>query len=188
MTSFDRFLVGGRRRVQSSGGGKLNPSQKKPIVFHSEFISRMNWIIALSTQNRSILLTKQEPSPLLNKTRFKNQNQTKQETEQNPIHPKTTRIRSRQNTRHTSQTGASAAAERSREKRRCFEASLLAWWTRWSQRLQSAASSAVQNTDASPFSQTSHWIFISRLEETSPEQEKSGKNLERIGEENYRIL
>ncbi|KAF3535348.1 hypothetical protein F2Q69_00020785 [Brassica cretica] len=51
-----------------------------------------------------------------------------------------------------------------REKRRCLEASLLAWWTRWSQPPHRDASSAVQNTDASSLSQTSHLIFISRID------------------------
>ena len=46
------------------------------------------------------------------------------------------------------------------EKRWCLEASLLAWWTPWSQASQRAASSAVQNTEASSLLQTSHWIFI----------------------------
>ena len=61
---------------------------------------------------------------------------------------------------HTSQRGTCLGEGWRREKRWCLEASLLAWWTRWSQASQRAASSAVQNTVASSLLQTSQWIFI----------------------------
>lgn len=57
------------------------------------------------------------------------------------------------------------------EKRWCLDASLLAWWTRWSQPSHRAASSAVQNTEASSLLHTSHWIFISLIELSNCEDE-----------------
>lgn len=59
-----------------------------------------------------------------------------------------------------SQTGNWEEEGWRREKRWCFEASLLAWWTLSSHTSQRAASSAEQNTEASFLLQTSHWIFI----------------------------
>ncbi|THU55399.1 hypothetical protein C4D60_Mb11t06140 [Musa balbisiana] len=60
-----------------------------------------------------------------------------------------------------SQSGWEWAEGGSREKRRCLPASLFAQWTRRSQASQRAASSAQQNTEASPSPQKSHSIFIS---------------------------